>query len=221
MIRVLVAGVTTDLVADIADVLTSAGHEVARVAGFANAVEAVAIQQPALMIVEVRLGDFNGLHVLIRARASLPALRVILIDREFDPVLQLEAHRHGAIYLVEPINRDELLAHVSRVQDEIASPRRFARKRLAGVDLFAQVARENVRVLDLSYGGLRLEVADPCDVAAEIDVSVPGSGLTVRARPVWTSPAPSGRFWCGAELAESNPQAVSDWRKLVDSVSAA
>ena len=58
---------------------------------------------------------------------------------------------------------------------------------------------------------------EKADVAAGFDVAIPGFGITLHAKPVWTCPAPAGWF-CGAELSEVNPQALSVWRRLVDSV---
>ena len=170
------------------------------------------------MISEIRLGAFNGLHLVIRCRITHPAMRTIVLDRTCDSALEFEAQRHGAIYLVEPVDEVELLAQVSRMWAEINPQRRWPRKQLAGGSLVAHVAQGPARVVDLSYGGLRLELLEKADVASGFDVALPGFGITVRANPVWTCPAPSGWFWCGAELSEVNPEAVSVWRKLVDSV---
>jgi DNA-binding response OmpR family regulator len=219
MSQILVVGTTAERIARVTDPLTDA-YDVFTAVGFREALQALGDRSPSLMISEVRLEEFNGLHLMIRAQTSHSAMRVILIDRTSDPVLQSEAHRHGALYLVEPVDGVELLEHVSRMQSEVTPHRRFPRKSLAVDQLVAQVARGSVPVVDLSYGGLRLEVLDPSDVGSGIDVIVPGFEVAVRARPVWTCPAPSGRFWCGAELSESNPQAVSVWRRLVDSVHA-
>ena len=216
--QVLVVGMKPEWVGRVADLLKDTGHDVVVAFGFGEAMHALGDRSPTLMVSQLRLGPFNGLHLMIRARTSHPAMRVILVDRAFDPVLEAEALRHNALYVADPLEEAELLEQVTRLEGEATPQRRWPRKTLAGGDLVAQVARGSVRVVDLSYGGLRLELLDPADVEAGIDVIVPGFGAPVRARPVWTCPAPSGRFWCGAELSEPNPHAVSVWRSLVDSV---
>jgi DNA-binding response OmpR family regulator len=220
MAQVLVVATTTELIGKIADALTGAGHAVTIERDFRRGAGALDRQRPALLISEVRLGEFNGLHLMIRARLEHPAMRAILLDRSPDAVLEADAHRHGAVYLVNP-ETAVLLEHVSRLLGERSPHRRFPRKSITAGELVLSAGRGRLRVLDQSYGGLRVEVSDPSDVESGIDLVVPGAGVAVRARPVWMRPAPTGQYWCGAELSEPNPQAVSDWCRLVDSVHAA
>jgi DNA-binding response OmpR family regulator len=217
MIQVLIVSTSAERSAAMVNLLTGSGYNVIAASGFKEAVRALVDHSPDLLISEVRLGAFNGLHLAIRCRITHPAMRTIVLDRTHDSGLELDAQRHGAIYLVEPVDEVELLAQVSRMRAEITPQRRWPRKQLAGGSLVAHVAHGPARVVDLSYGGLRLELLEKADVASGFDVALPGFGITVRANPVWTCPAPSGWF-CGAELSEPNPQALSDWRKLVDSV---
>jgi DNA-binding response OmpR family regulator len=215
--QVLVVSADSKRPAAAFDILKSAGHDVVAAFGFDEAVRTLADYSPDLMIAEVRLGAFNGLHLVIRSQLAHPSLRTIVVDRSHDPVLQLDAERLGALYLVAPVPEDDLLAHVSRLRADVAPYRRWPRKELPVGLLVARVARGTVPVIDLSYGGLRLELPDPAAAASGIDVTLPGVGVAIKAKPVWTSPAPSGSFWCGARLSERNPQAVSNWRRLVDS----
>lgn len=217
MIQILIVGTSAERSAAMANLLVESGHDVISALGFTEAVHALVDRSPDLLISEVRLGAFNGLHLVIRCRTTHPAMRTIILDRTYDSGLEFDAQRYGATYLVEPVDAVELLAQVSRMRAEINPHRRWPRKQLAGDSLVAHVAHGPARVVDLSYGGLRLELLEKADVAAGFDVAIPGFGITLRAKPVWTCPAPSGWF-CGAELSEVNPQALSVWRRLVDSV---
>ena len=218
MTQVLIVGTSAERSAAMVNLLMGSGHDVIAALGFKKAVRALADHSPDLLISEVRLGAFNGLHLVIRCRITHPAMRTIVLDRTYDSGLEFDAQRHGAVYLVEPVDEVELLAQVSRMRAEITPQRRWPRKQLAGGSLVAHVAHGPARVVDLSYGGLRLELLEKADAASGFDVALPGFGITVRAKPVWTCPAPSGWFWCGAELSEANPEALSVWRRLVDSV---
>ena len=215
--QVLVVSADSKRTSAVFDLLKGAGHDVVAAFGFNEAVRTLADYSPDLMIAELRLGAFNGLHLVIRSKIAHPALRTIVVDRNHDPVLQLDAEGLGALYLVEPVPDSDLLAHVSRIRGDAAPHRRWPRKELPAGSLVARVARGTVPIVDLSYGGLRLELPDPEDAASGIDVTLPGVGVAIRAKPVWTCPAPSGSFWCGAQLSDLNPQAVSTWRRLVDS----
>src|SRR4026208_85678 len=84
------------------DILKSAGHDVVAAFGFDEAVRTLADYSPDLMIAEVRLGAFNGLHLVIKSQIAHPALRTIVIDRNHDSFLESDAARLGALYLVEP-----------------------------------------------------------------------------------------------------------------------
>ena len=58
--------------------------------------------QPDLLIADVRLGQFNGLHLTISSRFRNPFSRAILLDTTHDHVLEAETQRYGAAYLVNP-----------------------------------------------------------------------------------------------------------------------
>jgi len=73
-----------------------AGMRVTIVQTFAHAREQLQ-RSPHLLISEVRLGDYNGLHLALRARSSgIPA---IVVGKGEDAVLEREAHKLGAIYV--------------------------------------------------------------------------------------------------------------------------
>ena len=80
-----------------------------------------------------------------------------------------------------------------------------------------------IRMLDLSYGGLRLELADASgDVPDVLTLTVPTAGITVTAVRVWTARGRSGdTLWCGAELSECDTGQSSAWREFVDAVALA
>ena len=219
MIQALIVSMSARRFAATAHLLGKSGFNVIAAVGFDEAVRLLADRSPALLISELRLGAFNGLHLVIRSQAAHPEMRTILVDRAYDSVLETEVQRHGAVYLVEPVDEVELLEQVSRICTEPIQ-RRWPRK-MVGASLVAHVAHRPARVVDLSYGGLRLEVLEPADVASSFEVALPDHGIGIQAKPVWTSAGPTGWFSCGAELTVADPQVMSAWRTLVDSVHAA
>ncbi len=195
-----------------------AGHGVRVRHGFKGAVRALVEQSPDLLVSEVRLGAFNGLQLAIRCQIAHPGVRTIVVDRAYDAGLEFEAQRYGAVYLVDPIDEASLMVKVSAMLAETGPHRRWPRKQLmAEASLIAEVAESPARIIDLSYGGFRLELLKPANESG-FEVAFSGFGLALRAKPVWTKPGPAGSFWCGAELSEGNPHTVSAWRQIVDSV---
>ena len=85
--------------------LGSAGHELAIVTTFAAA-KALLDTQPALVISELKLGECNGLHLALRARAvGIPAI----VIGPADAVLRKDADDLGATYLSTVLRRSEVV----------------------------------------------------------------------------------------------------------------
>jgi CheY-like chemotaxis protein len=111
-LRALIVAPTPQLAATLLEWLTEAGHEVILVTSFL-AGKARLEHVPSVLISEVRLGDFNGLHLALRARtAEIPSIVV----GSPDPVLEREAERLGVAYLPhELLSRPHFLSTLQRV----------------------------------------------------------------------------------------------------------
>lgn len=68
-------------------------------------------QPPDLVVAEVRLGAYNGLHLALRARTRNLPIQTILIG-EPDSVLESEAKQLDARYLASPVDEETLAATV-------------------------------------------------------------------------------------------------------------
>lgn len=205
-------------VAAMANLLRGAGYAVIVARGFEQATDLLNAGSPDLLISAIRLGGYNGLHLVVRNLVRHHALRAILLDPSYNRLAESEAKRYGARYLIEPIGDGALLAEVSLALTTTISPsRRWPRKK--AVDgMMAEVERQSGRVIDLSYGGLRFELPQIGNVPATFDVALPGTGLVFQAKPVWVRPAQPGWLSCGAELLNPNPQAADSWRRFVDAI---
>ena len=76
--------------------------------------------QPDLLITEVRLGEYNGLHLVLRGQfAGVPAI----VIGEPDPVLEHDANKLGAVYIRNTeMARDQLLALLTTVLQSHPKP---------------------------------------------------------------------------------------------------
>jgi DNA-binding NtrC family response regulator len=99
--------------------LGSAGYELAIVTTF-PAAKALLETEPALVISEVKLGEYNGLHLALKARAlGIPA---IVIGPQ-DAVLSKDAMELGAVYLTSVLRRRQLLDLIAdRIGGEATPP---------------------------------------------------------------------------------------------------
>jgi DNA-binding NtrC family response regulator len=112
--------------ADVTGLLLAAGYEVIGAASFEEARDHLSRDVPDLMITELRLGGFNGLQLVMRARVR-HRIPTIVATAFHDPVLAAEAELQQAAYLVKPMNSAELLTLVGELlAGRCPSPRRSA-----------------------------------------------------------------------------------------------
>lgn len=95
--------------------LARAGYDVTPTRTFREAVREFERAVPSLLICGVRLGPYNGLHLLVRGRAEQADLNAIVIGPA-SPVLAREAQALGAAaYFTHPLDLEALLACVGQL----------------------------------------------------------------------------------------------------------
>lgn len=95
-------------------VLTSLGFQVTVADCFQEAKQQLLVRPPALLVTELRLAAYNGLHLVLRGTATHPGMAAIVTSTIADPVLQVEAERLGATYVHKPLSAAEFAAAVTR-----------------------------------------------------------------------------------------------------------
>lgn len=70
--------------------------------------------RPSLLVAAVKLREYNGLHLVLRGKSIWPDLPAIVTSESADPVLQTEAERVGATFMVMPTSREEAVAAIVR-----------------------------------------------------------------------------------------------------------
>jgi DNA-binding response OmpR family regulator len=200
--------------------LTCAQHRVATVHTFEQATRQIALDCPDLLVTAIRLGAFNGLHLLLRVRAEHDDLPVVVLGDPIDATSDISRY-HGSFVAV-PLETPALVSTVSRLLEnreprDPRNERRWPRKVAA---LPATVDAGNALVTELSYGGLRLEMTQaPPDEASPLDIRFPSLGLSITASVRWAKPLDGGAAWYyGAEVAIPGSDDSSTWRWIVDSL---
>ena len=90
-------------------VLRRAGYHVVPALGFEEARHTLDRMEPTVLVTSVRLGSYNGLHLVVRSRVSRPAMSAILTHDIVDPVLERDARMQEAAFLLTPCSPQTLL----------------------------------------------------------------------------------------------------------------
>ena len=94
--------------------LSPSSFDVVVVEHYADAKAALKTMRPALLVTDVRLTGYNGLHLVLRAQAAWPGVPAIVTSRTNDAVLQQEAERLGATWVLLPTSETEMAAAILR-----------------------------------------------------------------------------------------------------------
>lgn len=126
MATVLVVDGNINGLASMVEPLRKAGYRAVGTASFEDARHLLRTQWYDLLITELRLAAYNGLHLVFHSRVVNPATTAIIVAAVPDDSSEFEARRLGAHYVARPVNPESLLAFVGTVlegtQYEVPSP---------------------------------------------------------------------------------------------------
>ena len=218
--RILVLEDHADTLSGIVEILRDADYQVTGASTYDAAKRLLGLSSYDLFITDIRLRGFNGLNLVRQSAADYPEMGVIIMTGYDEPMMEIEAARYGATFVRKPISPQRLLEIVGGALSAVHRQRRWLRKRVLGGFRVAVNGRP-AAVVDVSYGGLRLEIPTPGTVPGSFDVEVAGIGLRLAVDTVWTRPSDDGStIVCGAALAADSTPAAKTWRAIVDRLSA-
>ena len=218
--RILVLDDDEHALAGIVELLRDADYHVTAAATYDAANRLLALASYDLLVTDVRLRGFNGLHLVMKSRVEYPEMAVIIITGFDDPMMELEAGRYNAKLFKKPIRPSEFLRVVTESLSGVRRQRRWPRKRVIG-GFRVTAAGRPAAVVDVCYGGLRLEIPATGKLPPTFDVEVTGIGLHLEVEPVWSHPSEqSGAVVIGAALSSDSTPAARTWRAIVDRLSA-
>ena len=111
MARILIVDDDRATRSGLGELLQAQRHQVTAVGTLHEALDVLRTDSPDLIVADVRLGAFNGLQIVMASTRVIPT---IMITGFSDPVLEADARRAGADYLVKPIDPATFLALVER-----------------------------------------------------------------------------------------------------------
>jgi DNA-binding NtrC family response regulator len=92
--------------------LSDAGFHVTAAEGFPQAKHLLSPRAPSVLLTSLRLGCYNGLHLVVRGKALQSQLAAIVTSSDADAALQSDAEALGATFVLKPITTDQLIASI-------------------------------------------------------------------------------------------------------------
>src|SRR5436190_22957280 len=122
--RVLIVDDDVEFLEGLKATLVGQGYVVDRSSHGADALVAIRLVRPDVVLLDIRMRPLGGVEVLRRIRATDPSLPVIMVTAADDPVLIRETREMGAYgYLVKPVEDHRLRRMVA---EAVARARRYA-----------------------------------------------------------------------------------------------
>src|SRR6185295_10696419 len=154
--RILIVDDNVTTLGELVKLLTDAGFETVTAASVPEAMRSLATAPPHLLITEIRLDSYNGLHLIAMAPKPIPA---IVITGYPDRAVEADARRLGAEYLSKPVSPGELYATVQRALSTatrgVFMPPRADPRTDVAPNTMILVNDAPACVLDVSAGGAR------------------------------------------------------------------
>lgn len=203
--------------AGLAALLAEAGYDTVTAGTVPTAIKLLSEARPDLLLVDIRLDQYNGLHLVAMRQAPIPA---IVLTGFADPAIEADARRLGAEFLLKPVSPGVLTTLVSRLLAEgrmgPSVPRRWPRRAVTK-DVRVDIDDASARVLDVSYGGVCVEMRRAAGAAppGAFRMVVPPANLQVPVEVVWSRRRDANTWLCGGTIGDD---AVSKWRSVVDSL---
>lgn len=147
--KVLVVDVDAMVVHSLAGALRAAGYNTLEATSFADAKRLLVTESPQVLVADVRLGQFNGLQLLMRAKEERPDTAAVITCAFPDVVLEAETRRFGGIFLLKPLHPQQVLTAIgAHTQPQFFVERRAKDRRTIETARFSPERRVSERRID-------------------------------------------------------------------------
>ncbi len=164
------------------NVFTSKGYDIVSCGDGKTALERVDVEFPDLMLLDIKLGDMNGLDVLKQIKSKHSELPVVMITAYTDVNTVVSAMRTGAYdYLEKPLDLDKIDIVIERVLERIklSKENENLRQGLRSRTEYDEIVLENPKMREMC--ALAGEFAKAGDTTVMIE-GESGTGKEVMAR---------------------------------------
>src|SRR5919197_473990 len=138
--RILIVDDEADIALILKLQLEDAGYQTDRARDGVEALECLARQKYALMLLDIKMPRMDGLQVLERAQSDYQDVAVVMMTAHGSDDIAVEAMKKGAVdYIAKPFSTDDLLKRVERALE-------FARTRRENLRLQRQLDEERIKM---------------------------------------------------------------------------
>ena len=204
---------------ELVKLLADAGYEMMTAASVPEAMRLVATTPPNLLITEIRLDSYNGLHLIAMAPKPIPA---IVITGYPDRAVEADARRLGAEYLAKPVSPGELYATVQRKLSNAASrgvflPPRADPRTDVPPNTKVLVNDSPACLLDVSAGGARVEIqcAPGGTVNSPLAFRLEDLDVALPLEIMWKRRTSANTWVCGVAVADD---LRPEWQAFLNAV---
>jgi DNA-binding NtrC family response regulator len=200
----------------LAMLLEDAGYDTITASTVPAALKLLNESHPDLLIVDIRLDEYNGLHLIAVRPQPIPA---IVLTGFADPAIEADARRLGAEFLLKPISAPALTSLVRRLLSDSqvgTAVRRWPRKPVMK-EVRVDVHDTAARVLDVSYGGVCVEIRGHAGAGppGTFRMFMPQADVPVPVEVVWSRRRDATTWLCGGMVPDA---AAASWRTVVDTI---
>ena len=103
--------------------LEDAGYDVVTCSRFDAARNYLASHSLDALVTDIRLGEFNGLQLALRASEPGRRIAVVVMSAYDDVVTRRDAETVGGRFILKPFDREDLLAQLSEALSTTNGPR--------------------------------------------------------------------------------------------------
>jgi DNA-binding response OmpR family regulator len=204
---------------ELVKLLADAGFETTIAETVPDAMRVMAISAPHLLITEIRLDSYNGLHLIAMAPKPIPA---IVITGYADRAVEADARRLGAEYLSKPVSPGELYATVQRTLANAATrgvfiPHRKDPRTDVPSNTMVTVNDAPACLLDVSAGGARVEIqcAPGATVESPLAFRLEELDVALPLDIMWKRRTSANTWVCGVAIAED---LRGEWQAFLNAV---
>jgi len=218
--EILVVDADVSSLAGLVTLLRNLGY---RTTGAADVVGACALIDAFpfdMMITDVRLHAESGLKLIRYAREVRPAIAIVVISAQVDELAERYIEHLNTTYMRKPLDVTRLKKILAEGVASGRRQRRWNRKAVSG-GFRANLDGTPAKIIDISYGGCRLEMSAPLTPShsPRVRMKLEPFGFTVNAEVKWiTRNDPTGSWNCGAAVAEMDSGIERAWRGVVDAL---
>ena len=194
-----------------------------RTTGAADVVGACALIEAFpfdMLITDLRLHGESSFKLIQRARELRPTIAIVVISAQVDTVAERYIEQLNTTYMRKPLDVARLREILAQGVANGRRQRRWNRKPISG-GFRANLDGVPAKIIDISYGGCRLELPSPPDPShpPRVSMNLLPFGFKVNAELKWiTRHEPTGSWTCGAAVSDMAASIERAWRGVVDAL---